>query len=154
MSSPVALVKRPARAGTGPRVTSQLAGQEGLEPPTTGFGDRDSGQLSYCPLRGTAGMLAQPDGNPPEVEVYVANGPRVEPRSVLTPPYCLRRMDSVGRVWPPPAAHGLRRPRMDSASRVWTPPAARPRTGCRRFAARDAKMLAMAPSNLSDPRQA
>src|ERR1022692_1935393 len=26
-----------------------LAGQEGLEPPTTGFGDRDSGQLSYCP---------------------------------------------------------------------------------------------------------
>src|SRR3569833_388142 len=25
------------------------AGQEGLEPPTTGFGDRDSGQLSYCP---------------------------------------------------------------------------------------------------------
>src|SRR5581483_4330672 len=28
------------------------AGQEGLEPPTTGFGDRDSGQLSYCPLHG------------------------------------------------------------------------------------------------------
>src|SRR5580693_2079672 len=27
-----------------------LAGQEGLEPPTTGFGDRDSGQLSYCPV--------------------------------------------------------------------------------------------------------
>src|SRR5450755_1382938 len=26
------------------------AGQEGLEPPTTGFGDRDSSQLSYCPM--------------------------------------------------------------------------------------------------------
>src|SRR5215813_1123730 len=83
MSSPVALVKRPAPAGAGPRVTGQLAGQEGLEPPTAGFGDRDSSQLSYCPLPGTAGMLTQPDGEPPDVEVYVAGGPRVEPRSIL-----------------------------------------------------------------------
>src|SRR6266571_6432403 len=81
MSSPVALVKRPARAGTGPRVTSQLAGQEGLEPPTTGFGDRDSGQLSYCPVRGTAGMRKQPERPPSDVEVYVASGPAVEPQS-------------------------------------------------------------------------
>jgi hypothetical protein len=33
-----------------------LAGQEGLEPPTTGFGDRDSSQLSYCPV-----VMAWPD---------------------------------------------------------------------------------------------
>ena len=26
-----------------------LAGQEGLEPPTAGFGARNAGQLSYCP---------------------------------------------------------------------------------------------------------
>src|SRR5215813_8933206 len=89
MSSPVALVKRPAPAGAGPRVTGQLAGQEGLEPLIVGFGDRDSSQLSYCPLHGTAGMLALPDGEPPDVEVYVASGPRVEPRSILrTLPGC------------------------------------------------------------------
>src|ERR1039458_2525558 len=51
MSSPEAtLIGEPADT-TGPRRTrTALAGQEGLEPPTTGFGDRDSGQLSYCPL--------------------------------------------------------------------------------------------------------
>jgi aspartate aminotransferase len=31
-----------------------MAGQEGLEPPTAGFGDRNSGQLSYCPSDGMA----------------------------------------------------------------------------------------------------
>src|SRR5271165_3081426 len=33
-----------------------LAGQEGLEPPTAGFGDRNSSQLSYCPVTARAGM--------------------------------------------------------------------------------------------------
>src|SRR5262249_55834582 len=32
------------------------AGQEGLEPPTAGFGDRDSSQLSYCPVTARADM--------------------------------------------------------------------------------------------------
>src|SRR5262249_24879837 len=57
MSSPVALVcthPKPSAGRLAPawgsRVTSQPAGQEGLEPPTAGFGDRDSSQLSYCPL--------------------------------------------------------------------------------------------------------
>ena len=50
MSSPVELVIGRLAPVRGPRVTSQLAGQEGLEPPTAGFGDRDSSQLSYCPL--------------------------------------------------------------------------------------------------------
>src|SRR6266704_678773 len=88
MSSPVALVNGRLAPVRGPRVTGQLAGQEGLEPPTAGFGDRDSSQLSYCPLRGSAGMLPLPDGEPPEVEVYVANRPRVEPRRRL--PACSR----------------------------------------------------------------
>src|SRR5215469_13025472 len=35
-----------------------LAGQEGLEPPTAGFGDRNSSQLSYCPVTARAGMHA------------------------------------------------------------------------------------------------
>src|SRR6202007_449208 len=81
---------------------SVLAGQEGLEPPTTGFGDRDSGQLSYCPLPdgltsidllkpsaaagsprarhspcGRAWSMSEP---PPVGEVYVAGCPGVEPR--------------------------------------------------------------------------
>src|ERR1700729_4552115 len=33
-----------------------LAGQDGLEPPTAGFGDRNSSQLSYCPVTARAGM--------------------------------------------------------------------------------------------------
>ncbi len=36
------------------RAPSNVAGQEGLEPPTAGFGDRNSGQLSYCPSDGMA----------------------------------------------------------------------------------------------------
>jgi hypothetical protein len=31
----------------------RLAGVEGLEPPTPGFGDRCSSQLSYTPIRTT-----------------------------------------------------------------------------------------------------
>src|SRR5579859_5182971 len=101
MSSPVALdVTQPMRSAgrlapvRGPRVASQLAGQEGLEPPTAGFGDRDSSQLSYCPMpccpavplrAGSAGTLARPDGRPPDVEVYVAERPRVEPRGSCQP---------------------------------------------------------------------
>src|SRR6266702_6772155 len=51
MSSPEATLIGVLADTTGPRQTrTTFAGQEGLEPPTTGFGDRDSGQLSYCPL--------------------------------------------------------------------------------------------------------
>src|SRR5580704_16043626 len=50
MSSPEATLIGVLADTTGPRQTrTAFAGQEGLEPPTTGFGDRDSGQLSYCP---------------------------------------------------------------------------------------------------------
>src|ERR1700730_15162147 len=51
MSSPEATLIGVLADTTGPhRTRIALAGQEGLEPPTTGFGDRDSGQLSYCPV--------------------------------------------------------------------------------------------------------
>src|SRR5258708_8699177 len=88
MSSPVALVNGRLAPVRGPRVTSQLAGQEGLEPPTAGFGDRDSSQLSYCPLHGTPGTLTQPDGAPSDLEVYVADRPSVE-RAAYCPPHGL-----------------------------------------------------------------
>ena len=32
-----------------------MAGQEGFEPPTCGFGDRRSSRWSYCPAHGTGG---------------------------------------------------------------------------------------------------
>ena len=35
-----------------------MAGVEGLEPPTPGFGDRCSGQLSYTPVSATLGPAA------------------------------------------------------------------------------------------------
>src|SRR5258708_1099037 len=50
MPPPVALVNGRLARVRGPPVTGRLAGQEGLEPPTAGFGDRDSSQLSYCPV--------------------------------------------------------------------------------------------------------
>src|SRR6185437_9866583 len=96
MSSPVAL-SAGSRRGS-PRVTGRLAGQEGLEPPTAGFGDRDSSQLSYCPVFSYAltvylirrlrrharvGTLTQPEGSPPELQVYVADRPPVEPQRRL-----------------------------------------------------------------------
>jgi hypothetical protein len=34
-----------------PSLASSLAGVEGLEPPTPGFGDRCSSQLSYTPIQ-------------------------------------------------------------------------------------------------------
>ena len=37
-------IKKPRKSGV-----SYLAGQEGLEPPTLGFGDRCSAKLSYWP---------------------------------------------------------------------------------------------------------
>src|SRR5436190_14714934 len=75
---------------------SVLAGQEGLEPPTTGFGDRDSSQLSYCPVMALPGGPATtvaalrcgyprpwhtgpPGEPPPTAAVYVARRPGVEP---------------------------------------------------------------------------
>src|ERR1700733_9104647 len=48
------------------------AGQEGLEPPTAGFGDRNSNQLSYCPVPACAGMHGPLANLPPDPEVYVA----------------------------------------------------------------------------------
>src|SRR6202042_1786736 len=82
MSSPEATLIGVLADTTGPRQTrTAFAGQEGLEPPTTGFGDRDSGQLSYCPTasrippRTVAGAQPSPGGPPPVDEVYVARGP-------------------------------------------------------------------------------
>src|ERR1700722_15527035 len=97
MSSPEATLIGVLADTTGPhRTRTALAGQEGLEPPTTGFGDRDSSQLSYCPLLITRGLLTSeptaggpsgfpprsragaqpsPGGPPPVDEVYVAGGP-------------------------------------------------------------------------------
>src|SRR5215472_10377558 len=49
MSSPEQRILS-ARAAICPHARTTLAGQEGLEPPTAGFGDRDSSQLSYCPV--------------------------------------------------------------------------------------------------------
>ena len=37
-------------------LTESGAGQEGLEPPTAGFGDRCSAKLSYCPLQMVCGV--------------------------------------------------------------------------------------------------
>src|SRR5215469_4631112 len=51
------------------------AGQEGLEPPTAGFGDRNSSQLSYCPGPASAGMHGPLANLPPDPEVYVAVAP-------------------------------------------------------------------------------
>src|SRR5438046_10275818 len=87
---------------------SVLAWQEGLEPPTTGFGDRDSGQLSYCPLlssyrrplwtvqpvrpvRTTAlghrghRDVRRPCGGVPDGEGYVAKRHDVEPWAAAEP---------------------------------------------------------------------
>src|ERR1700733_1884837 len=45
----------------------ELAGVEGLEPPTPGFGDRCSSQLSYTPRRAEADkcLLAHAKASPP-----------------------------------------------------------------------------------------
>src|SRR4030081_1127638 len=93
MSSPEATLIGVLADTTGPRRTrTALAGQEGLEPPTAGFGDRDSSQLSYCPVTarprrsashdGRAGMHQPPGGPPPVAEGYVARTPAVEPVTV------------------------------------------------------------------------
>src|SRR5215472_11345322 len=55
-----------------------LAGQEGLEPPTAGFGDRNSSQLSYCPVTARAGMHGPPVIITSATSVRGA-GPAVEP---------------------------------------------------------------------------
>src|SRR3984885_7060467 len=98
MSSPEATLIGVLADTTGPhRTRTALAGQEGLEPPTTGFGDRDSSQLSYCPVAALprqvlavtapylrhAGMHRSPGGPPPVAEVYVAETPAVEPHRRL-----------------------------------------------------------------------
>ena len=45
----VLLIHRFGLPGTDPGLVIFGAGQEGLEPPTAGFGDRSSAKLSYCP---------------------------------------------------------------------------------------------------------
>src|ERR1700729_1802222 len=127
MSSPEATLIGVLADTTGPRQTrTAFAGQEGLEPPTTGFGDRDSGQLSYCPTasrtppRTVAGAQPSPGGPPPVDEVYVARGPS----STWTPrPRRSRRPDGrssgSGRANPtsPPPATSSRRPSGPAPSR-------------------------------------
>ena len=43
------------------KLGDRLAGVEGLEPPTPGFGDRCSSQLSYTPSRADRCMKARPN---------------------------------------------------------------------------------------------
>src|SRR5580700_4009614 len=56
MSSPEHCLTRRLAPPVARRSRAVLAGQEGLEPPTAGFGDRNSSQLSYCPVPACAGM--------------------------------------------------------------------------------------------------
>src|SRR6266545_6492961 len=84
MSSPEATLIGVLADTTGPRQTrTTFAGQEGLEPPTTGFGDRDSGQLSYCPsestdLPGCVSRRAEPGAEATKAGVYGENTVQVE----------------------------------------------------------------------------
>src|SRR5579864_269000 len=53
-----ALPRRDVALHTHPQAALRLAGVEGLEPPTPGFGDRCSSQLSYTPSRWPAAHTA------------------------------------------------------------------------------------------------
>src|SRR6516225_11138744 len=88
MSSPVALVcthPKPSAGRLAPawgsRVTSQPAGQEGLEPPTAGFGDRDSSQLSYCPVAARPRQV--PAGQSPSTVVRARTNHLVDRHQLL-----------------------------------------------------------------------
>src|SRR5579863_2865130 len=72
MSSPEHCLTRRLAPPVARKPRAVLAGQEGLEPPTAGFGDRNSSQLSYCPVPACAGMHGPLVNHPPDPEVYVA----------------------------------------------------------------------------------
>ena len=71
-----------------------MAGEEGLEPPTPGFGDRCSNQLSYTPTKGRSCRNARPearvDGSTGRLDF--AASPRQFPRAA-PPPRAVRRKD-------------------------------------------------------------
>src|SRR5487761_2783187 len=76
-------------------ITAHLAGATGLEPATTGFGDRDSAKLSYAPS-GTDGRAdARPDCYP--APVYAPRLRRPLPPALETHAVCERSIHGVDR---------------------------------------------------------
>jgi hypothetical protein len=52
------------------------AGQEGLEPPTAGFGDRCSAKLSYCPLQMVCGVVPSANEDSTRLELRAVRAVR------------------------------------------------------------------------------
>jgi hypothetical protein len=59
-----------------------MAGVEGLEPPTPGFGDRCSSQLSYTPPEANA--AAKRPGGPPRAFYCRRQGPNASPKGRIS----------------------------------------------------------------------